>query len=56
MTRKDLIIKEEMLRKIHQKTKTSANVRNVENYDITVMNVKKRKRHLFYGDKIKKMI
>ena len=33
-----------MLRKIHQKTKANANVGNVENYDITVMNVKMRKK------------
>ena len=42
--------------KIHQKTKANANVRNVENWDITVANVKKRKRHLSFGEKIKKMI
>ena len=33
-----------MLRKIHQKIKANANVGNVKNYDITVMNVKKKKK------------
>ena len=33
-----------MLRKIHQKTKVNANIGNVENQDITIMNAKKRKK------------
>ena len=44
IARKNLIIKEKMLREMHQKTKVDANIGNVENYDITVMNVKRRKK------------
>ena len=42
-----------MLREIHQRTKVDANVGNVENYDITVMNVKKEKMTFILWGEIK---
>ena len=48
--RKDLTTKKEIIPKTYLKTKVDANVGNVEIYDITGMNVERRKGHSLYGE------